>query len=66
MRPSSLRLIKVFHTTKVLRFCVSKQTGLSHVSEHKRDPLTELVMQLKIEERHFYEDPAEFEILSVS
>jgi hypothetical protein len=30
------------------------------------DPLTELIMQLKIEERHFYEDPAEFEILSVS
>ena len=30
------------------------------------DPLTELVMQLKIEERHFYEDPDEFKILSVS
>jgi hypothetical protein len=30
------------------------------------DPLTELVMQLKIEERHFYEDPAELEILILS
>ena len=37
---------KLLQGALALRFCIPKQRGLSHGSEHKGDPLTELVMRL--------------------